>query len=188
MLVEWTYVFADRDFRILTFLSSAGRTRISLAIAMLLSNLFIGGPVSAQNGPCSFNAGPAIFVKVVGLKHRSGTVRIRLFGGNPSTYFDKRYALKRIEFAPPKSGDIEYCMPIPRPGVYVVDVRHDANGSGKTDKADGAGVSGNPDVSLLDVVLKKKPSARKVHIAVGGTVSVTTIIVKYLSGGKFKPA
>ncbi|WP_333567319.1 DUF2141 domain-containing protein [Sphingorhabdus sp.] len=162
-----------------------------IRFAIIVASIAVGGlsstPINAQNGPCAANIGPAILVKVVGLKHRLGTVRIRLFGGNPSTYFDKRYALKRVEFVPPKIGNVEYCVPVPRAGTYVVDVRHDANGSGKSDRADGAGASGNPDVSLLDVVLKRKPSASKVQIAVGSGTTVTTIVVKYLSGGGLKP-
>ena len=164
---------------------------MTVRFAIIVASILLGGlssaPVTAQNGACAANAGPAISVKVVGLKHRSGTVRIRLFGGNPSTYFDKRYALKRIVFAPPQNGNVEYCVPVPRAGTYVVDVRHDANGSGKSDRADGAGVSGNPEVSLLDVVLKKKPPPSKVQIEVGSATTVTTIVVKYLSGGKLRP-
>ncbi len=144
--------------------------------------------LGAQNRPCSADAGPSVLVKVVGLKNRAGNVRIRLFGGDPKTYFDKRYALERIEFAVPKSGDIERCIAVPRVGTYAVDVRHDVNVNGKSDRADGAGASGNPDVSLLDVIFKKKPPTGKVQVSVGRGVTITTIIVKYLSGGKLRPA
>lgn len=142
----------------------------------------------AQNGPCSSIAGPSVLVKVVGLKNRTGTVRIRLFGGDPKTYFDKKYALKRIEFDAPNSGTIERCIAVAKAGTYAIDVRHDTNSNGKSDKADGAGVSGNPEVSLLDIMLKKKPPARKVQINVSGGATAVSIIVKYLSGGKLKPA
>jgi uncharacterized protein (DUF2141 family) len=155
-----------------------------LAVMSLLGHQSLG----AQNGPCPANSGPSILVKVNGLKHRSGTVRIRLFGGDPKTYFDKRYALERVEFAVPKTGDIERCIAVPRAGTYAVDVRHDANSNGKSDRSDGAGASGNPDVSLLDVIFKKKPPVSKVQINVGRGVTVANIIVKYLSGGKLKPA
>lgn len=139
-------------------------------------------PISAQNGACSANAGSAIHVKITGLKHRKGTVRIRLFGGDPKTYFDKRHALQRVEFATPDSGSIEYCIKAPRAGAYAVDVRHDTNGNGKSDQADGAGVSGNPNVSKLDVILKKKPPAKKVQIAVSDRTTTANIVVKYFSG------
>lgn len=145
---------------------------------------FSTAPVDAQNGVCAATSGPAIHVKITGLKHRRGTVRIRLFGGDPKTYFDKRYALERIEFATPDQGNVEYCVKVPRSGTYAVDVRHDTNGNGKSDKADGAGVSGNPNVSMLNVILKKKPPAKKVQIKVGDQATTTTIAVKYFTNSK----
>jgi uncharacterized protein (DUF2141 family) len=150
--------------------------------------LLIHPALSAQNGLCSSIAGPSVLVKVVGLKNRAGTVRIRVFGGDPKTYFDKKHALKRIEFDAPNSGTVERCIAVAKAGTYAIDVRHDTNGNGKSDKADGAGVSGNPEVSLLDIMLKKKPPARKVQVNVSGSATSVSIIVKYLSGGKLKPA
>jgi uncharacterized protein (DUF2141 family) len=161
--------------------------RVLFIICLAMIGLFAHQPLGAQNGPCPANAGPSILVKIASLKHRAGTIRIRVFGGDPKTYFDKRYALERIEFAVPKSGNIEQCIAVPRAGTYAVDVRHDANSNGKSDRADGAGASGNPDVSLLDVIFKKKPPVSKVQINVGRGVTVATIIVKYLSGGKLRP-
>lgn len=139
---------------------------------------------SAQDGACTANSGSAIHVKITGLTSRKGTVRIRLFGGDPNTYFDKKHALQRVEFATPDSGSVEYCVKAPRPGIYAVDVRHDTNGNGKSDKADGAGVSGNPNVSMLDVIFKKKPPAKKVQIKVGDQAAFTTIAVKYFGANK----
>ncbi len=162
--------------------------KMLLITGSIVTGLLIGGPLHAQNGPCSTTAGPSILVKVVGLKNRAGAVRIRLFGGDPKTYFDKRHALQRIEFDVPKSGEIERCIATPRAGPYAIDVRHDANSNGKSDRADGAGASGNPDVSLLDVIFKRRPPTSIVQINVGRGVTVVTIIVKYLSGGKLTPA
>lgn len=150
--------------------------------------LLIHTALPAENGPCSSIAGPSILVKVVGLKNRAGTIRIRVFGGDPKTYFDKKHALKRIEFDAPNSGTVERCIAVAKAGTYAIDVRHDTNSNGKSDKADGAGVSGNPEVSLLDVMLKKRPPARKVQVNVSGSATAVAIIVKYLSGGKLKPA
>ena len=138
-------------------------------------------PLAAQNGACTASSGPAIHVVITGLKNRKGTVRIRLFGGDPKTYFDKRYALQRVEFATPDSGSVEYCITVPRPGTYAVDIRHDTNGNGKSDTADGAGVSGNPNVSMLDVIFKKKPPATRVQIRVGNESTNTNISVKYFT-------
>ncbi len=152
------------------------------AIAALVAIAALSAtPLAAQNGACTASSGPAIHVVITGLKHRKGTVRVRLFGGDPKTYFDKRFALQRVEFATPDSGSVEYCIMVPRPGIYAVDVRHDTNGNGKSDTADGAGVSGNPNISMLDVIFKKKPPAIKVQIKVGDESTSTNIAMKYFT-------
>lgn len=122
--------------------------------------------------------GPALLVKVAGLKNRSGEVRVRAFGGNPSTYFDKKHVTAAVYKAPPASGPVEYCLAV-RPGVYAVDVRQDVNGDGKTSPADGIGASGNPQLSLLDVIFKRRPPASQVQVRVGQGVTVVPIAVRY---------
>lgn len=136
---------------------------------------------------CARGDGPAILVNVVGFKNRAGTVRARTFGGNPATWFDKKHALKRTLSQVPTSGPVSICMPVPGPGTYAVDVRHDVDGAGKTDRGDGAGASGNPQVSLFDVLFKRKPAADKVAVQVGDGVSTITVTLKYLSGGSLRP-
>ena len=136
---------------------------------------------------CERGDGPAILVNVVGFKSRAGAVRARAFGGSPSTWFDKRYALKRTEIGVPSAGPIAICMPVPGPGIYAIDIRHDVNSNGSTDKADGAGISGNPQVSLFDVIFKRKPSTSKVSVQVGQGVTPITVVLKYLSGGSVAP-
>lgn len=142
------------------------------------------GPDAAA---CARGDSPAILINVVGFKNRAGTVRARTFGGSPSTWFDKRYLLKRTLADVPSSGPVAICMPVPGPGTYAVDIRHDIDGTGKTDKSDGAGASGNPQVSLFDVLFKRKPPADKVAVHVGGGVTSITVVLKYLSGGSVKP-
>jgi uncharacterized protein (DUF2141 family) len=136
---------------------------------------------------CESGARPAILVRVVGLKNRVGPVRIRTFGGSPATYFDKRTALKRTEVNVPANGPVEICMAVPGPGTYAVDLRHDANRNGKTDQADGGGTSGNPKVSMFDMLFKRKPAASQVAVKVGHGVAVVPIVVNYVQGGSIKP-
>jgi uncharacterized protein (DUF2141 family) len=122
-------------------------------------------------------------VRVTGLKNRQGTVRARTFGANPSTWFNKKAALKRTQVDVPNAGPIEICMPVPRAGTYVVDIRHDVNHNGDTDRADGGGASGNPKFSLIDIIFGRKPPASKVAFKVGPGVTPITIAVNYVSGG-----
>jgi uncharacterized protein (DUF2141 family) len=143
------------------------------------------GPDAAR---CVAGEGPAVLVRVTGLKSRVGAVRARTFAGNkPSSWFDKKQALKRTEVQIPDAGTVEICMPVPRAGTYVVDLRHDVNGSGKTDRSDGAGASGNPQTSLFDFLLGKKPPASQVTFQVNEGVTTISIVMKYLQGGSFKP-
>jgi uncharacterized protein (DUF2141 family) len=136
---------------------------------------------------CPAASGPAVLVDVVGLKDRSGQVRVRVFGGATETYFDKRQVLKRIEVPVPAAGRVSFCVPVPRPGLYAVDVRHDTNMNGKTDRSDGGGASGNPKVGLLDVIFGRKPDPRKVQVQVGNGAAPVPITVLYLQGGAFRP-
>jgi uncharacterized protein (DUF2141 family) len=151
----------------------------------------LGGVQATSLGPdsgvCAAGNSPAILVKVIGLKDRSGKVRARTFGGNPSNYFDKKFALARTEVATPASGTVEICMPVSKPGRYAVDIRHDVNNNGSSDKADGAGTSGNPQVSLFDILFKRRPPANKVEVSVGNGVVVVPIVINYIQGGSLKP-
>ena len=136
---------------------------------------------------CARGDGPAILVNVVGFKSRAGTVRARTFGGSPSTWFDKKHYLKKTLADLPSSGAVAICMPVPGPGTYAVDIRHDINANSDTDKSDGAGASGNPPISLFDIVFGRRPPANKVSVQVGTGVTPITIVLKYVMGGSVKP-
>jgi hypothetical protein len=79
----------------------------------------------------------------------------------PATFFEKGRWLSRIEVPVPAGGAADVCVPVPRPGTYAVSVRHDLDRDGKSGRADGGGMSGNPRLSLVDVVLKRKPPASR---------------------------
>jgi uncharacterized protein (DUF2141 family) len=128
----------------------------------------------------------AMLVRVEGLKTRTGIVRVQSYGGDPARFFEKGTYLERVQVQVPRTGVVEVCMPVPKSGVYAVSVRHDANGNGKVDmNADGGGFSGNPNLSLLDAVFKRKPSPAQVQVRVSGvtTVPVTLNYVKGTSVG-----
>jgi uncharacterized protein (DUF2141 family) len=157
-----------------------------LAIGGLMVFPASAGVIGPDAGVCASGAGSAILVRVEGLKDRVGPVRVRTFGGSPENYFDKKKTLKRVVVAPPSNGPVEVCMAVPGPGVYAVDIRHDVNRNGDTDKADGAGASGNPKISLFAILFGKRPSAETVAVRVGSGVVPINIQVKYLQGGSFK--
>jgi len=130
---------------------------------------------------------PAMLVRIEGLKSRTGTLRVQSYGGDPARYFDKGAYLERVEVHVPPTGPIDVCMPVPHPGTYAISVRHDADGHGGTDvHNDGGGFSGNPNLSLFDVLFKRKPSPAQVQVRVTG---VTTVPVKlnYVHGTSVGP-
>lgn len=136
---------------------------------------------------CPGGSGPTVLIRITGFSNRLGQVRVRLFGPPVSSYFDKKKALARIEMPVPPAGPVEMCLRAPGPGVYALDVRHDANGDGRTDRHDGGGASGNPHVSLLDILLSRRPDPRTVQFRVGTGPVVVPVTLMYLRGGSFQP-
>jgi uncharacterized protein (DUF2141 family) len=131
-------------------------------------------------------SGPAMLVHIEGLKKHTGMIRVQSYGGNPRHYFDKGTYLRRIDLRVPPAGPIDVCVPVPSNGTYAVSVRHDVDASGKTGLSDGGGMSGNPNVSLFDVIFKRKPDPQEVQVAVHGVVRVP-VVMNYVQGGSFGP-
>ncbi|HEY9580254.1 MAG TPA: DUF2141 domain-containing protein [Rhizorhapis sp.] len=150
----------------------------------------LGVQAQAAVGPhadlCKNNAS-AVLVEVVGLKSRTGNVRIQLYANNPGTFLEKGKWLERIQVPVTGNGPMNVCVPVPKPGNYAVYVRHDRNGNGKSDRSDGGGFSGNPDVSLGDLVTKKKPSMSKAQFAVGDSTKEVRVVLSYVQGLSFEP-
>lgn len=153
--------------------------------AIVLGALVATGAAASPLAGCEGH-GPAMLVKVEGLKTRAGTLRVQSYGGDPRSYFAKGRYLQRVELPAPASGPVEVCLPVPRPGLYAVSVRHDVNGDRKSELSDGGGMSGNPDVSLMDVILKRRPSPEQVQVEVKGVVPVR-IVMNYVHGASVGP-
>ena len=167
------------------------KMRFALCAALAAFLMPVSGAMAAPLGPdgprCASGDGPAVLVKVTGLKNRAGKVRVRSFNGAiPSHWFNKKHAMKRIEVDIPSAGPVELCVAVPKAGPYVLDLRHDTNGNGDSDRADGVGATGNPTISMFDVMFGKKPPAAKVVMQVGAGVTTVTLTMKYLQGGSFK--
>jgi uncharacterized protein (DUF2141 family) len=166
------------------FFVAALATAVTGAAAPAQGSAAVLGPYAAR---CAAGDSPAILVSIVGLKSRSGTLRLRTFGGASSTWFDKKTWLTRVEVPTPASGPVRFCLPVAAPGTYALDLRHDVNGNGDTDRADGGGASGDPRVSLLDFLFGRKPSPKVTAVRVGKGVTEITITAMYLSGGALRP-
>ena len=68
----------------------------------------------------------ALLVGVSGLKSRTGTLRVQLYGANPADFLAKGKKLRRID-VPVTATAMDVCIALPQPGRYAVAVRHDAD-------------------------------------------------------------
>lgn len=161
--------------------------KTSVRSSVLALSVLIGGAASAAVGPhadaCEGSGKNAMLVKIVGLKSHDGFVRVQSYGGDPAAYFDKGTYLERVD-VPPSARTIEVCMPVPRPGTYAISVRHSLGGT--FSMTDGAGFSGNPNMSLMDAMFKRKPPAGEVQVRVNGVARVS-VTMNYVKDGQLKP-
>lgn len=171
-----------------------GRTKnlrrlAGLAGAALLAAGF-AAPAAASIGPhaARCDAGESsVIVNVTGFRERTGTVRVQLYAANQRTYLERRQWLVRVDLPVSRSGDMPVCVPVTTAGRYAISVRHDANGNGRSDRSDGGGFSGNPDVSLLDLALRRKPSLARVGFNVSTSPVRVNVVLNYVNGSSFEP-
>jgi uncharacterized protein (DUF2141 family) len=163
------------------------------AMLGLLSACALAVPLAAQAttlgaaaARCDANA-TAVLVEVAGFKARTGTLRVQIYAANPKTYLEKKQWLERVELPVAKSGAMRVCVPVARQGSYVVSVRHDINGNGKSDRSDGGGLSGNPDMKLSDFIFKRKPALSVTSFAVGASTRRVPVTLNYVNGLSFDP-
>ena len=128
-----------------------------------------------------------VVVNVTGFRVRTGTVRVQLYAANPRTYLERRQWLVRGDLPVSRTGDMPVCMPVTTAGRYLVSVRHDVNGNGDSDRSDGGGFSGNPNVSVLDMILRRKPNINRISFNVEDTPVRVNVVLNYVNGTRFEP-
>lgn len=161
-----------------------------LGVGIALSLLAVpatAAPIASHAGACAQGTGPAMLVKVSGFKLRRGMLRVQAYGGDPASFFEKGQYIDRIEVPVPAVGIAQICVPVARPGIYAISVRHDLDGDRKSGRADGGGMSGNPRLSVTDLLFKRKPAAEAVAVRVGGGLVPVPILLNYLQGMTFRP-
>ncbi|MEQ1509720.1 MAG: DUF2141 domain-containing protein [Sphingopyxis sp.] len=129
----------------------------------------------------------SVIVNVTGFRVRTGSVRVQLYVANPRTFLERRAWLQRIDVPMTRAGDMPICVPVSAAGRYAISVRHDANGDGRNDRGDGGGFSGNPDVSIIDLALHRKPSLARVGFQVNDAPVRVNVILNYVQGTSFEP-
>jgi uncharacterized protein (DUF2141 family) len=162
---------------------------LGIAIAGVLSSVpATAAPLASHAGGCARGGGgSALLVQVGGFKARRGMLRVQTYGGDPGSFFEKGAYIDRIEVPVPASGLAQLCIPLRHGGVYAVSVRHDMDGDRKSGRADGGGMSGNPRLSLTDLLFKRKPPAEDVSVRVGNGVTPVSITLNYIQGMAFRP-
>ncbi len=146
-------------------------------LAIPVSATTAGQKISNDLNKCRSGNGPAVLVKLSGVKASSGKIRVQSYRGTKAEWLKKGAWITRIE-APAKSNSMTFCVPVPTSGTYGIAVRHDVNGNGKTDiRSDGGGMSNNPSINIFNL---GKPSYKKTKFAVGNEVKSINIKMKYL--------
>ena len=129
----------------------------------------------------------SVIVNVTGFRVRTGNVRVQLYASNPRTYLERRQWLVRVDLPVTRAGDMPVCLPVTATGRYLVSVRHDVNGNGDSDRSDGGGFSGNPDVSVLDMILRRKPNINRISFSVDNAPVRVNVVLNYVNGTRFEP-
>ena len=129
--------------------------------------------------------GPALLVEAVGMKDRSGQMRLEVYPANDQDFLADDNVLiaagktfRRVEIPTPQTGEVVACVRIPGPGTYAVSMLHDRNSDRRFSwKIDGIGFSANPKLGW------SKPKAQASRVIVnGGGVSKISVVMNYKSG------
>jgi len=127
---------------------------------------------------------PALLVRVNGIKQPTGTLKLSVYGNNPSVYLKKQGRLRRIKVPVHGRGPIDVCVAVPRSGRYAVAVHHDLNGNGDKDRHDGGGYSNNPRVSITNL----RPPFARTAVSVGKSPAKIDVRLLYVRGLSVGPA
>jgi uncharacterized protein (DUF2141 family) len=144
--------------------------------------------VSAQSGyanvisndmsKCSAGKGPAVRLRITGLKNSNGNLFVRTYKASSSDWLKSKRYLTRID-ARPRAGSMTVCVPLPSSGRYAIAVQHDINGNRSTDfSTDGAGMSNNPEIGSF-LGIPRPPSVAKAAFSAGNGVTSLAIRVRY---------
>lgn len=137
-------------------------------------------------GQCRPNEqGPALIITAVGIKDRSGNLKLEVYPSNDKDFLEDDNILimagktfRRVEVPVPATGPVTACVRIPGPGTYGVSLLHDRDSNRKFGwTIDGIGFSGNPKLGW------SKPKAEKTRLTVTGSgLTQVSIVLNYRHG------
>ncbi|QSB44782.1 DUF2141 domain-containing protein [Altererythrobacter sp. FM1] len=134
-------------------------------------------------GQCRANeSGPAFLVNPVGMKDRTGNLKIEVYPATKKDFLEDDNILvmqgktfSRVEV--PASSSTPICIRVPRAGTYAVSVLHDRDKNRKFGwKVDGIGFSSNPKLGW------GKPNVKHVATRAGSSPTTIDVVMNYRSG------
>ena len=136
-------------------------------------------------GRCRTNEpGPAFIVSAIGLKDRSGSLKLELYPANDADFLaddnvliNAGKAFRRVVVSVPATGTPQLCIRAPEPGPYSLVLLHDRDDNRKFNfTSDGIGFPGTPRLGW------SKPKAAAVRATVGTGLSPLNITMQYRNG------
>ena len=129
-------------------------------------------------------SGPSFLVDIVGLKDRTGRIKLEVYPSNDADFLADDNVLvaagktfRRVEEALPQSGNLQLCVRVPAAGAYSVMVLHDRDMNRKFGwTVDGIGFGGNPRLGW------SKPKAAATRVNAGNGPTRISVVMNYRSG------
>ena len=128
--------------------------------------------------------GPALLIEPVGLKDRTGNLKLEVYPANDRDFLQDDNILvsegktfRRVEVPVPTSDTFELCIRLPAPGPYSVMLLHDRDRNRKFGwSEDGVGFAGNPKLGW------SKPRAASAEVIAGPGITRVSIVLNYRHG------
>ena len=136
-------------------------------------------------GRCSPNEnGPALYIKVEGLKDQQGNLKAELYPANDDDFLADdnkllmaRKVFRRVEVPVPQSGEVVLCVRLPGPGSYAMIVLHDRDSNRKFGlSVDGIAFPGNPKLGL------SRPKSSAAGFVAGNGMTRLAVRMNYRRG------
>lgn len=164
---------------------------MTLAPVMLAQGFVNTSPeLGKAEGRCRANEpGPAILVRVDGLKDRQGFLKLEVYPSNDTDFLQDDNILinagktfRRVEVPVPANSPAELCVRVPGPGTYSISLLHDRDSNRKFGwRVDGIGFASNPRLGW------SKPKAAKTRAVAGNGVTRINIVMNYQRGLGMSP-
>jgi uncharacterized protein (DUF2141 family) len=165
---------------------------LALLLALPLMAAATGSPreLGKKEGQCRPNeSGPALLVKAVGLKDRTGRLKLEVYPSrDPDFLMDDAQLVnagkvfRRVEVPVPATAEPELCIRVPSAGTYSVVLLHDRDNDHRFHwTKDGVGFASNPKLGL------GQPKAAAARVTAGPGLTRTSIVLNYLRGLGMRP-